>query len=537
MRKEKVAGIFILVLAFWGIFTPSKLYGRSFNFTFTIPKPGEVQIRWIVEGSNNIRFNIYRKTVNEEYKKLNKKLLVALPPPIAEAEGKTSGVFWDKGLIIGQRYFYKVEIVDSKGKVIERSEDFEFVANDGKPPSAIKKINVESTEDLIKISWEPLDDPEVTSYRIYKAKYFAVSQSKDISEIMNLIAEVGVTTNEYIDRDVKKGVLYYYTVTAVDPYSGEGRAYYYVPVTLKDTESPQTARDFKAELRNNNEAVLTWKSSPSDDVSMYLIFRGIEDESQGMLLTRVLSNEKTYYKFIDRLNINSAFEYFYYIVAVDFAGNKSNPTEKIFMRLPDHRPPARPVITGLKIDDGKITISWAPSPEKDIAGYNIYRSEIINKKETAPRKLNKELQKDNKYIDTTVNGGVVYRYYITAVDSSDNESAYSTGRTVRAFATVNPVVPEGVVVENSEDGKPVIRWNSISSKDLRGFFVYRSTSEKSGFVKISGLIKGVSFTDRSAIAFTEVWYAVRAFYRGGRLSELSKPVKWQRNFESEVQKQ
>jgi hypothetical protein len=69
-----------------------------------------------------------------------------------------------------------------------------------------------------------------------------------------------------------------------------------------------------------------------------------------------------------------------------------------------------------------IELSWAISPETDLAGYNVYRTEQAG---VQPTQLNMELLLTPAFRDMNVQPGRVYFYTVTAVDSSGNESTSS----------------------------------------------------------------------------------------------------------------
>ena len=69
-----------------------------------------------------------------------------------------------------------------------------------------------------------------------------------------------------------------------------------------------------------------------------------------------------------------------------------------------------------------IELSWAISPETDLAGYSIYRTEQAG---VQPTRLNTELLLTPAFRDMNVQPGRVYFYTVTAVDSSGNESTSS----------------------------------------------------------------------------------------------------------------
>jgi uncharacterized repeat protein (TIGR03803 family) len=68
-----------------------------------------------------------------------------------------------------------------------------------------------------------------------------------------------------------------------------------------------------------------------------------------------------------------------------------------------------------------VNLSWDPSISQ-VIGYNVYRGTAPNGPYT---KLNSTLDVNTAYADTTVQGGQTYYYVTTAVDSQNEESAYS----------------------------------------------------------------------------------------------------------------
>lgn len=76
-----------------------------------------------------------------------------------------------------------------------------------------------------------------------------------------------------------------------------------------------------------------------------------------------------------------------------------------------------------------VTLSWAASTSANVTGYNLYRGVNSGGPYT---KLTSSPVAALAYVDTSVSSGQVYYYLATAVDSSGNESTYST----EAAATV-----------------------------------------------------------------------------------------------------
>ncbi len=85
--------------------------------------------------------------------------------------------------------------------------------------------------------------------------------------------------------------------------------------------------------------------------------------------------------------------------------------------------PAAP--TGLMATPGnkKVTLDWDDNTEADLAGYNVYRSEVSGGPYTKVATVaTVTLSKHN---DTGLTNGTTYYYVVTAFDDSGNESGYS----------------------------------------------------------------------------------------------------------------
>ncbi len=74
---------------------------------------------------------------------------------------------------------------------------------------------------------------------------------------------------------------------------------------------------------------------------------------------------------------------------------------------------------------GKLALFWPANPERDVAGYNIYRATDPNLPKGSWLKLNRTLYERTTYQDEAVAAGTRYYYYLVAVDTAGNVSAPS----------------------------------------------------------------------------------------------------------------
>jgi len=115
---------------------------------------------------------------------------------------------------------------------------------------------------------------------------------------------------------------------------------------------------------------------------------------------------------------------------VEYSGKtlESSDSNVLIVTPKDVFPPAAPLglVVALVPTQGgtpaHLELSWAISPETDIAGYNIYRSEQAGSPGT---RLNNELLLAPAFSDMNMQPGRRYSYAVSAVDRSGNESPAS----------------------------------------------------------------------------------------------------------------
>jgi hypothetical protein len=83
-------------------------------------------------------------------------------------------------------------------------------------------------------------------------------------------------------------------------------------------------------------------------------------------------------------------------------------------------------VTGPGTISHSVTLNWVASTSSNIAGYNVYRAAVSGGPYT---RLNAAVISGLTYTDNTVQAGQTYYYVVTAVDTSNNESAYSNQAT------------------------------------------------------------------------------------------------------------
>jgi hypothetical protein len=157
----------------------------------------------------------------------------------------------------------------------------------------------------------------------------------------------------------------------------------------------------------------------------YNVYRSESETATGRLLTKDP---------VDKAEYSDPFfefekKYFYFVRAVSNGaeGNPVESTESNILEVTpvDTFPPSAPEAITLAATPTSISIFFPSNPEKDILGYNIYRSTDPVTPLPEWELLTSELLDKTTYLDEKVESGITYYYYITATDNFMNVSQAS----------------------------------------------------------------------------------------------------------------
>lgn len=152
--------------------------------------------------------------------------------------------------------------------------------------------------------------------------------------------------------------------------------------------------------------LLTWQGAGA----RFRIFRRMEREPE--LLTTTDRHE-----FVDTTSEYGK-TYFYSAQAVDKA--ESEISREVQITPVDRFPPAVPAGLTAVASAASIELLWERNAEADLAGYRVYRSSG-----DSPYERISETQESPNYSDRKVESGKQYRYAVSSVDKSGNESERS----------------------------------------------------------------------------------------------------------------
>lgn len=157
----------------------------------------------------------------------------------------------------------------------------------------------------------------------------------------------------------------------------------------------------------------------------YNVYRSNAATATAALLNKTPVNQNQY--------ADSTFEfgvdYFYFVRAVSL-GSNGEPVESAESNIVKISPkdiyaPSPPTAITIAAAPNNISIFFAVNPEKDVAGYRVYRSENPDLPKTDWQLLTVEMLTTNTFQDARVESGKKYYYYLTAIDKNGNTSLQS----------------------------------------------------------------------------------------------------------------
>ncbi len=282
------------------------------------------------------------------------------------------------------------------------------------------------------------------------------------------------------DKTVEKGKSYRYRLTAIGAKGKEKRlATILKPIGLKDYLPLTAPLGFFVQA---GDGVVSFRWFKEPRFSAYDLYRS--DQKDGkyervntapiiILTTTDTTGMEVVPEFVfTDSQVKNGHTYWYYLRGIDAFGRQSRQSERLSATPVDLTPPLAPLGLKTEVSGDTVTLRWERSPEPDAAGYNVYRGRDyrgefhrINKK-PLPRE-------QTIYQESGLPLGISLWYYITAFDSSGNESGKSYVALANVIDDLPPAPPVGLKAI-SRPGEVILSWKPNKEEDLNGYVVFRS---------------------------------------------------------------
>jgi fibronectin type 3 domain-containing protein len=304
-----------------------------------------------------------------------------------------------------------------------------------------------------KIIWRPHENQRVESY-IIERKSFKDETFKKIATLK------GRLHAEYIDEELEDNAVYLYRIR-VETYDGiistPSEIVKSVTKALpKSVEYISATKDLPKKIK------IEWSASKQKDFNQYYLYRGKDIDSSFELITKLYNNHYT-----DNIDEDGKV-YFYRVSVVDKDGLESEYDKNTIMGMTLPKPDA-PVITGIKLIDSGVELSWKKTDPR------IKSFKILRKHRTGWLKQTTKEYKNifkTSFVDNNINPDSTYTYTVYGVDENGIVSKPSTEVKIKT-AESNKIVDgeksepiKEVEVQGQEDDTQSTQETLTPAKDL-----------------------------------------------------------------------
>ncbi len=316
---------------------------------------------------------------------------------VASVKDRFKTSYLDKGGFLkhlgdNMDYYYKIVTYSKNG--IGPSSNI-VVGHTAPPPKSPVHITAQSgLPRMVAIKWQPVADKSVIAYNIYRS----LSPKGPFKQIGHV---AGHLNTFYIDKNLKDGTTYYYSVTSVNYAGVEGDILAYAKATTK--LRPMPPRNLSGQIAGAGKLLISWWPSLNADVVKYRIYRGTEPNSLS-LVGEVSSAKLTY---LDS-GLEPGTTYYYKVNAVDKDGIESNSKDiKAIETKPLPLPPKG--IRVQQLNNGSVLISWDKG-SPDTVSYKVFRRYYLV--------IEKQIADTNNtyYTDSSISPNTTYYYWVKSVD-------------------------------------------------------------------------------------------------------------------------
>ena len=426
---------------------------------------GLVSIGWdypAFEGGEDdvtVGFVVLRRRGSEAFEPLN-------PAPVLRIEGYLNA--FDEKVRVGETYTYAVVAQDIIGVISPRTESEPVSIEDTTPPLVPVGLKARDRGDDVLLIWKMSPELDVTHYNVFRS--FSVDEEAETEQLNK--EPVSYENPRFVDENAPRGVPVYYRVSAVDSRGNESPLSGPAPLLAEDTDPPGPVSNLDAAVDEEARSVeLSWRGPKDADLFGYYVYSG-PDAAQLMRITsaplspdkRAIFTDSGY----EQRGLEPGKSLVYAVSAVDASYNES-PREVIDVKIPDKVPPEAPAGFAVRpTREGAVRLTWQPVLCFDLAGYRVYRSE--DKKFSVVADLP---ETDARWLDGEAERGKKYLYYVTALDSSGNESPPTEAEEI-VPTDINPPGPPQELTAELEKRGVRLRWKSSPDSDVKLYVIYRS---------------------------------------------------------------
>ena len=208
-------------------------------------------------------------------------------------------------------------------------------------------------------------------------------------------------------------------------------------------------------------------------------------------------------------NVTAPNSYDYIVLALDAAGNVSDPSNTASATVPDTEKPGAPANLSATATASRVDLAWDASGDNvAVTGYRVYRDGA----------LAAELGAVTTYSDSSVTAPG-HDYVVRALDAAGNLSDASNVATATVPDAQKPSVPGNLRATAAGPNQVNLAWDASGDNiGVTGYRIYRNTAP------IATIGAVTTWSDTGTAGSTSYAYVVRALDAAGNLSDESTSV-------------
>lgn len=328
-------------------------------------------------------------------------------------------VFKDDTAGEGKTYYYYIIAVSETGVESEDGNPAIVYIESRIPPPSPTALRAAALpeEDVVDLVWEsPEHDELFNTYVILRREYTESGEGAFSQVNRGRVSSRSLKDSGIAEVGFTEGVRYEYGVAAANVHGLRSDTVFTV-VQMPLITPPEPPSTFQASIDRGVRVNLTWGASSSPSVTSYNVYKN--NGERETLIANLPKNRR----FLVDNDVRPGREYLFFATAVDSAGNESPPSRKVDLAMRDFAPPPSVRnVQAVQLNEA-VYVRWEPSPDDDVLGYVIKRSDLSNGRYEA---LVDEPVREVNWVDT--NGAAGHWYKVFAVDASGNVSRPSSPR-------------------------------------------------------------------------------------------------------------
>jgi hypothetical protein len=314
--------------------------------------PGKIVVTWTAGQKPNLAGYVVERSFMPDgpWETL---MTQALPPG--------TGQYEDDNLRGGTSYYYRVRAVGPRGDLGPPSFAASAIpANPGAPP-AVTGLAADAGQTRVRLTWTPVSFP-VAGYFVERSA--ASSSGPGAAGTTNWVRLNPLAVPEPLYDDyigTASGATFGYRVLAVALDNAEGPPSNAVEVTLADLSLPGEPTITSASGAGGKVVLTFAPAMPEERTAQFLVLRSGNAADQGVVLGDPLAGSVREYQ---DLYVSDGSTYFYRLVAVDAAGNRSDVTDPVIVRVGSAAisKPAVPVLKAASQPSPGVTLQFDKAP-------------------------------------------------------------------------------------------------------------------------------------------------------------------------------